>query len=166
MAIALVLKKLFGKESQFDSIEDASVRSTGQVVMPIMAYEPRRIKLKTTAIKDTYCNARFSVFSKLLEDTKECSRFILPKREITKEELLDKLPNQIKDANFDYEEQHTFFDLIQTLSAIPADKVAFFYNAVVCEGNITYCVAIIHQFGKEEDPYCVCTCYFSISVNK
>jgi hypothetical protein len=164
--IAVVLNELFGKYDQYTEPEEAEKVSTGLISMPIVAYEPRRINLKTTAIKNTHLDARFAVYSKKEEETKECLRFILKKRHITKEEFLKQLPAMIQQGALDTEGQYQFIDFIHKLSGIPADNIQYFYNPVTCEGYVMHCMAIIHEFGKEDNVYCTATTYMSIQVNK
>lgn len=165
-SIAVVLHGLFGSSDQFHSIEDAEKVSSGQVIMPIVAYEPKRINLKTTAIKNTFLNARYSVYSKMPEEPKKCSRFILEKRHLTKDELLKALPAQIRDATFEIDGEQTFLDVLCELEGIKSDRVHFFYDPVPAEGYVIHPIAVIHEFGKVEDPYCIATAYFSIEISK
>lgn len=164
--IAVVLNDLFKEYGQSDEPKDAVKVSTGLVSMPIVAYLPSRLNLKTTAIKNTHLDGRFSVYSKQEDDARPCGRFILEKRHITKEEFLKQIPKMVLEASFNHEPDFHLVDLIQKLDGIYADQTNFFYNLVTCEGYVMHCMAIIHEYGKKDNPYCVGTTYLSIQVNK
>ena len=164
--IAVILNDLFGGYEQVTALEEAQEVCQGQVVMPIMAFGPLQILLRTKAIKNTNLIGRFSVYSKKPEDTKECLRFILKERYVSREEmLLDMLP-AVRDAVFTKDSDETLGDLLTKIGSIKSDKVSYFYNPVTCEGFVSHCMAVIHEFGEEGSPYCVCTSYFKVDVSK
>lgn len=164
--IAVILNDLFGKYEQINTLEEAEKVCQGQVVMPIMAFGPLQIHLKTKAIKNTYLVGRFSVYSKQPENQKECLRFILKERCVSREEVLEKILPAVRDASFEKDGDETIADIITKLGTIKSDKVSYFYNPVTCEGLVSHCIAVIHEFGEADKPYCVATAYFKIDVNK
>lgn len=164
--IATVLQGLFGGYIQESTIEDLKKVRHGQVLLPAVQFIPKRIELKTKAIKNTFCNALYTTYSKYPEAKESCGRFILKEKELTKEAFIEKLPQAIGLALFNVEYEHTFLDFITTLTSIPADRIAYSYNPVQCEGYVTHCISVIFEFGKEENPYCVSTTYFTIQVTK
>lgn len=164
--LAVVLQDLFGKGDQFDEIEQAEKCSTGQVIMPIMAYEPHRIYLKSKAIKNTFLNARYAVYSKQPNEAKQCLRFIREDRHITKEEFAKMLPAPMRDATFEKEGEDTVLDFIFRLAGTQSDRVKFFYNVADGTGYNIHCMAVTHEFGEEDNPYCTATVYMSIEVGK
>lgn len=165
-AIAVVLNEVFKKYEQPVSLEEVEKISPGQLILPIMAYEHRRIHLKTKAIKNTFCEARFIAYSKQPDAKQACSRFIFAEKCVTREAAIDAMAVPIRDAHFDKEGEETIVDLISRLGGIKSDKVSYFYCPVTCEGVITHAIAVVHEFGPEGDPFCVATAYFSISVGK
>lgn len=165
-AMAVLLNELFGGYEQPTSLEDAEKVSTGQVILPIIAYGPKAIQLKTTAIKNTFCRARLAVYSKAPNDPKQCLRFINKEREITKQQLIDNLPTSLREAHFDFEQMYTLISVISSLEGIKSDRVSFFYNPCPGEGSVTHCIAVIHEFGEEGNPFCVASVYFSIEIGK
>jgi hypothetical protein len=165
-SIAILLHELFGSHVQVSSLEAAEKVSTGPVILPILACGPKAIKLKTTAIKNTFCNGRLAVYSKQLNDVKECCRFVHKERHLTKEKFIAELPVALREATFAVEDSRTLLDFIIIIANIPSDRVAFFYDPEPCEGTVTHCIGIIHEFGEETKPYCVATTYLSIEINK
>ncbi len=165
-AMAVLLNELFGGYEQPISLEDAEKVSTGQVILPIVAYGPKAIQLKTTAIKNTFCNARLAVYSKQPDNLKQCLRFINKEREITKQQLIDNIPTSVREAHFDFEGIYALINVLSSLEGIKSDRVSFFYNPCPGEGIVTHCVAVIHEFGEEGNPFCVATTYFSIEIGK
>ena len=161
-----ILQSLFGGYIQETTLEDLMKAQHGQVLLPAVQFIPKRIELKTKAIKNTFCNALYTTYSKYPEAKTECSRFILKNKELTKEAFVEKLPPLIGGALFDIENDHTFLDFINLLEGIPADRIAYWYNPTQCEGYVSHGIAIIYEFGKEENPYCVSTVYFTIQVTK
>lgn len=164
--MAVVLKDVFLVYGQFHDIEDAEKVSDGQVIMPIVAYEKKRINLKTTAIRNTFCNARFAVFSKDPASPRPCARFIWKKHHIDKEKLFADMPVALRDGTLDEEKMFALQDLLSRLGAIESDRVAYFYSPMPGEGYVTHCIAVIHEFGPENDPYAVATAYLSVEINK
>lgn len=165
-SIMVVLRELFLKYEQPTKLEDAQKVSTGQVIMPIVVFEPRRLRLKNNSIKNTFCHARFSVYSKRPGESKECLRYVLPERCGEREAVLKKIPPSIRDAHFDEDGELSLERLLCTLDGIKADKVTYFYSPCTCEGAITHALAAVHEFHADEDVTCVMTSYFSISVSK
>lgn len=164
--IAVILNNLFGKYEQVDALEEVEKVCQGPVVMPIMAFGPLQILLRTKAIKNTNLIGRFSVYSKKPEEQKECLRFILKERYIPREEmLLDMLP-AVRDATFNQDSDETLGDVLTKIGSIKSDKVSYFYNAVTCEGVVSHCMAVIHEFGEKDNPHCVATVYLRVDVNK
>lgn len=164
--IAVVLNELFGKYTQFNSLEETEEVSTGQLTLPLLAFEQVRLYLKSTSIKNTYLVGRLSVYSKQPEDEKPCNRFILEHRCKSLEEILKLIPAPIKDATFIKDGDITLMDILLKLSGIPGDKISYFYSLNNCEGVNTHCLAVVHEFGKENDPLCVVTSYFKVDVTK
>lgn len=164
--MAVVLKDLFVTYGQFHEIEDAEKVSDGQVIMPIVAYEKKRINLKTTSIRNTFCNARFAVFSKDPASPRPCCRFVFKKRHIDKQKLIDEMPISLREGTFDLEGMFPLINLLSILENIESDRVAFFYSPMPGEGYVTHCIAVIHEFGPENDPYAVATAYLSVEINK
>lgn len=165
-AIAVILNEVFEKYTQPSILEEVESITPGQIVLPIMTYDRKRIHLKTTAIKNTFCEARFVVYSKQPDGPQPCSRFVFAEKCTDQEAMLKEMVASIRDAHFDKEGEHTLADLIITLGGIASDKASYFYNALTCEGVITHSIAVVHEFGKEGDPFCIATVYFSISVGK
>lgn len=164
--IAVILNNLFGKYEQVDTLEEVEKVCQGPVIMPIMAFGPLQIHLKTKAIRNTSLVGRFSVFSKKPEDKKKCLRFILKERYISREEVLEKILPAVRDATFVKDGDETLGDVLTKLGSIKADKVSYFYNPIACEGLVSHCIAVIHEFGEENNPYCVATTYLKVDVNK
>lgn len=167
-SIAHVLYDLFGSYTQFDTLDVVETVSKGQVVLPILAYGPKPIYLKSTAIRNTVCKARFAVYSKMPEKEEQCSRFLHKERHLTKEAFLEALPTSLREASFTFDEgeNRTFIDFLSIISNIKSDRVAFFYDPEPGEGYITNCIGVIHEFGEEHNPYCVATAYFSVEIGK
>ena len=164
--IAVILNDLFGGYEQVTALEEAQEVCQGQVVMPIMAFGPLQVLLRTKAIKNTNLIGRFSVYSKKPEDQKECLRFILKERYIPREEMLLAMLPAVRDATFKQDSDETLGDVLTKLGSIKSDKVSYFYNPVTCEGFVSHCMAVIHEFGEEGPPYCVVTAFFKVDVNK
>jgi hypothetical protein len=164
--LAVVLQDLFGKGDQFADVEDAEKNQADLVIMPIMAYEPHRIYLKSKAIKNTFLNARYSVYSKQPEDKRQCGRFIREDRHISKEEFVQQLPQSIRDATFEKEGEDTVLDFILRLASAQSDRVKFFYNLANGVGYDIHCMAVTHEYGEEGNPYLVSTVYMSVEVGK
>jgi hypothetical protein len=165
-SMAVVLKDVFLVYGQFHDIEDAEKVSDGQVIMPIVAYEKKRINLKTTPVRNTFCNARFAVFSKDPKSPRTCARFIWKKRHIDKQTLIDQMPTSLREGTLDNDGMLPLINLLSILENIESDRVAFFYVPMPAEGYVTHCIAVIHEFGPEEDPYAVATAYLSVEMNK
>lgn len=164
--IAVILNNLFGKYEQVDTLEEVEKVCQGPVIMPIMAFGPLQILLRTKAIKNTNLVGRFTVYSKKPEDQKECLRFILKERYVPREEmLLDMLP-AVRDATFKHDSDETIGDVLTKIGSIKSDKVSYYYNPFTCEGFVSHCMAVIHEFGEEGSPYCVATTYFRVDINK
>lgn len=164
--IAVILNNLFGKYEQVDTLEEVEKVCQGPVIMPIMAFGPLQILLRTKAIKNTNLVGRFAVYSKKPEDQKECLRFILKERYVPREEmLLDMLP-AVRDATFKHDSDETIGDVLTKIGSIKSDKVSYYYNPFTCEGFVSHCMAVIHEFGEEDNPHCVCTSYFKVDVSK
>lgn len=164
--IAVILNKLFKKYEQLGSLEEVATLSTGQVVMPILAFEPIPLYLKSNAIRNPHLHGRFAVYSKLPEDSKPCTRFILANRYKTQEAIIKELPVAIRDATFVKDGEEAIVDILLMLGAVKADKVSYFYSLTNCEGTNNHSFAVIHEYGKEGDPFCVATSYFSVEINK
>lgn len=164
--IAVILNQIFKKYDQPSSVKDAEVLSSGQVIMPIMAFEAVPLYLKSSAAKGKHVTilATLSVYSKQPDDPRPCSSFILPERH--KEDIWEDAPTALRDATFKSDSDETLQDLFINLSSIPAEKISYFYNTIACEGTTYYGLAVIHEFGKVGDPYCVCTSYFKVEVAK
>jgi hypothetical protein len=165
-SMAVVLKDVFIVYDQFHDIEDAEKVSDGQVIMPIVAYEKKRINLKTTSIRNTFCNARLSVLSKDPASTRPCARFVWKKHHIDKQKLIDEMPISLREGTLDKEGMMPLINLLSILENIPSDRVAFFYSPMPGEGYVTHCIAVIHEFGPEDDPYAIATAYLSVEINK
>lgn len=179
-AAFVVLKEVFGKYEQLATLKQAEEVSKGPVVMPIVAFAPRRVKLKNNGIKNTFCEARFAVYSKRPDETIppkeegekptiktfECLRYIHGHRTGERETTLKSMPAPVRDAHFDEDGILTIGNLVDQLGGVPADKISFFYNPVTCEGVVTHCVAVVHEFGPTEDPQVVITSYLSINISK
>lgn len=164
-SIAIVLTGLFKRYTQASLIDAAEKLTTGQVVLPILLFEPIKLQLKSKTFKTTTCDARFIVYSKQPDSPDECLRFIHAERCIDKGPFLEKIPAAILDAFTDAENESTLLDLISTLSGIDADKVTYFYSAIQCDYVTTHSIGIVHEFGKDS-PYCTATTYLSIIPTK
>lgn len=164
--IAVVLNNLFGKYEQVDTLEEVEKVCQGPVIMPIMAFGPLLIHLKTKAIKNTHLVGRFSVYSKKPEEEKECLRFILKERCISKEEMLENILPAVRDATFVKDGDETLADFLIKVGSIKSDNVSYFHNTVTCEGLVSHCIAVIHEYGEKNNPFCTATAYFRIDVNK
>lgn len=162
-AMAVLLKDLFKGYEQLTPLDVAASVSTGQVVLPIMAFSPLEIKLKTKIPKAVKCHTRLVVYSKNPKEPEPCSRFVHEHVCTDRTKFLEEVPNAVLEANIN--DEYTLLDLVTTLSAVVSDKVSFFYNTSTCEGIITYQIMVVHEFGKD-NPYCISTAYLYIEVTK
>lgn len=164
-AMAVILNEAFGSYLQLGTLElSKSVRHGGAIV-PLTQYK-KDIVLKTKTPKTIPCNCVFTVFSKYPETPYECARMIVPSKHVEEEVVFEHLSNAIKDALFDSEETSTFMDLLYKLEGVESDRKHFYYTPTACEDGIIHCVAVIHEFGQENNPYCVVTAYFPLKVSK
>jgi hypothetical protein len=164
--IAVILNEKFGKYEQSTTLEETEKVCHGPVVLPIMAFGPLQILLKSKAIKNTHLVGRLAVYSKKPEDTSECLRFILKESCCILEEVLEKIPPVVRDAIFRIDEDETLGDFLVKLGSIKSDNVSYFYSTVTCEGLDSHCMAVVHEFGNGNNPYCVCTSYFRVDIGK
>jgi hypothetical protein len=194
-SIIVVLKELFDKYTQATTIADAEKVSDGPspVILPIVAFKPRRIKLKNNGIKNTFCEARLVAYSRAMteeeyrtareQEIKEggkpkdelpisfrelpCARFIHEYRCCEDlNELFKQVPVAVRHAYFDEDDEHTVERVLAALGGVKSDKVSYFYNPCTCEGVITHSLAVIHEFGSIDNPWLIVTSYFSINVSK
>jgi hypothetical protein len=165
--MAVILNNVFHSYDQSTELEVAEKVSSGPIVMPLMVFKKVPLYLNTTKnAKETTCGARLAVYSKQPESKEPCLRFILEKSYLLKEEMLKRVVGSVKNATFDKEQESTLADFIAILGSLKSDKVSYFYSPVSMENVIQHCMAVIHEFGQEDNPFCVATAYFTILTEK
>lgn len=162
--IAVVLSEWFGTSTQDVQLADAEEVSHGPLVLPFVHYKEHKLRIETNKnLKYGRIVALLVAHSKELDDDNPCPRMVHWHRTSERDVTLKQIPQSIRDASFDREGDKSVMVLLDTLASIASDRVRLFYSQCVCEGTTTHSFAVVHEYGVEDNPYCVINSYFNLT---
>lgn len=130
------------------------------LVVPLFCFDP--ITFITKKKKELTCDVRFSVSARHQENDTELLYFVLKERLVTKEVFLEQIPSILLESYISADNPDTLADLIDSVVDPDASDVQYFFSESSCERKVTYSIAVVNTYMRDDIKHCVCTTYFSI----
>lgn len=160
ISAAIILNEAMGTYKQTIDDKDFVVKSDSLLVIPVLEFSPIDIVLKSG--KSAVCHTRFVVYAQTENKELPCPRFIHKERCTDKITWIRDLPKNLLHATFKEDKENILHDIFLSLIDDYATTTSFFYGELLTEGETTFSIGIVNEYGDKNNPICITTSYFSI----